>query len=130
MADSKIRKGLTMKDIVLKIEDTLIKYKTGNHYRCNYNLNHKRLESITGAHSSVTKTDYGYNILKTTTYITVTKTKLFIYNDGFAKAVSKVRCNYSPPYQITKYYDGYGNEIIGDSTRSELNVWKKLRRLT
>jgi hypothetical protein len=75
----------------------------------------------------IKKTEYGYKILHMTHYITTTKTKLIINQDGTAKATSKVDKNYHRPYQFTMYFDKNGYEIKGETKREELNYYKKER---
>jgi hypothetical protein len=96
------------------------------HYQTKY-LKHS--DGAGCASNSYIKTDYGYLIRKMTNFIGIYTTKLFIYPDGFAKAVTKAKVNYTPNEQWTIYFDAQGHEITteGNSTRKELAIWKKLR---
>lgn len=97
------------------------------HYKDIYLFNHKGIQF---AGNSYKKTDYGYSIRATTNFVSITQTKLYIYGDGTAKAVSKVNRNYAAKYQYTTYFDSSGIEIIaeGDNTRKELALWKKHKK--
>ena len=76
------------------------------------------------------KTNYGYKITRMTNFIGIYKTKLYIYKDGTAKAVTKAEVNYSPNEQWTIYFDARGFEIVdpSNSTRKELAIWKRLKK--
>ena len=75
------------------------------------------------------KTSYGYSHVRGTPYICIYKTRIYVYEDGFAKSVTRVDKNYHPPYQFTTYWNADGTEIVSqnNSTRAELNIWKTLR---
>ena len=89
----------------------------------------------TGESGTVTlsrkKTKYGWKIVQGTNYISIITTKLYIYEDGFAKSVTVVDKNYHAKYSFTCYYDNNGKEIVIEhvlnQTRAELTLWKKLR---
>lgn len=72
------------------------------------------------------KTKYGWHIVKMSNYIAIYTTRLEVYPDGTAKAVTKVNKNYYPKYQYTLYFDKDGKEIKDkhNRTRKELHYWK------
>jgi len=74
------------------------------------------------------RTKYGWLITQGTNYISIMKTKLYIYPNGKAKSITKVDSNYQAPYQFTCYYNNNGREIkdAHNRTRLELNYWKSL----
>ena len=72
-------------------------------------------------------TKYGYIITKVSTYVTVWTIKLHIFKDGSAKAQIKKDMNYRPIERFTAYFAPNGCQVIGGSTREELNYWKKLK---
>ena len=86
----------------------------------------------TGAHIMLyaikEKKSYGYLITKVTSYISVSKIKLKINDDGTAKAIVKVNKNYVAPYQYTLYFDRAGREIKGATTREEMIYYNKERK--
>jgi len=95
----------------------------GHHYKTLF------LDDLAGNNSiqyKVTKISGGYKIVHITHYICITKTKLTIFSNGSAKAVSKVDKNYHRSYQCTQYFDLEGYEIKGETTREELAFFKKL----
>lgn len=75
-----------------------------------------------------TKKPYGWHILQGTNFISIHTTRLEVFEDGRAKAVTKVDKNYHAKYQVTTYYNKDGKEIISNdnSTRKELSYFKKL----
>jgi len=78
------------------------------------------------------KTSYGYKIKRMTNFIAIYRTKLYIYADGSAKAVTKASKNYCADWQYTYYFDKRGFRIDAETTRKELAIWKKgrLRKVT
>ena len=102
----------------------------GMHYVNEYSLNVPNWVGVQCAQKSSKRTEYGYSCLRVTNYISIYKTRLEVYSDGTAKAVTMVNCNYSARYQYTKYYDEYGKEIRDkwNRTRTEMNEWKRIRK--
>ncbi len=92
--------------------------RLGSHYQ---NL-------IDRANNSKTVTDYGYRLTHITSYVCIYKTRLEIYPNGSAKAVTRVEKNYHAPYQTTVYFDKDGREIIdnNNNTCKELAYFKSI----
>jgi hypothetical protein len=103
-------------------------YELGKTYIEKFRLNEEDWVGDGCACRKTEKTDYGFKYLKMTNWITIAKSKIFVYKDGFAKSVTNVDTNYRPKVRETCYYDQQGFEIIGKTTRGELSVWKKLRK--
>jgi len=77
-----------------------------------------------------TKTKYGYSIVKGNDYVTIYTIKLYINDDGSAKAKIKVEKNYCPTYTFTVYFDTSGREIVDGNrnVRKELAYYKSIRK--
>ena len=107
-----------------------LNYTPGNHYKDMYLTVDNDVNKCTTRTTYVKKTNYGYIFHRFNTYITVFYGKLYINNDGTAKAVVRVERNYCKPYQFTVYFDQYGLEIKHESnnTRKELSIYKQIRK--
>ncbi len=104
--------------------------KRGLHYMDKFALNKPDQLPAVGCECNTSdKIKGGYKHIRRTNYISEYVTRLILNDDGTAKAVTKCKKNYRADWQFSTYFDEYGREIIGSSTRAELLEYMRIKRM-